>query len=153
MDGEGMWNSQKRTKKTEPFWGERERRLVTCGSHPTFNLSPFHHLSHLHHITHVLWPFSSSYWSALTFMGSGKTEKERGGRRCKDRSMTVRENVIDLRGNNASEVRIFIFPHMYLNTKSLLFSINFCSLQKAFQMLQEFLQWSGWTPGRGFRFS
>ena len=73
-------------------------------------------------------------------MGSEKTEKERWARRCKDRSMTVREDVIDLRGNNASETRIFIFPHMYLHTKSLHFSINFWSLQKAFQMLQEFWQ-------------
>lgn len=52
-------------------------------------------------------------------MGSGKTERKGGerGDGCDDRQMIVRENVIDLRRNNASEPYIFTYPHMYFYAK------------------------------------
>lgn len=82
----GMWDLQKRatTKKETPETyctkgggGGGEDEAVTCGSHP--------HPIYLHFIISLISitshtsspPFSSSYWSAPTFMGSGKTDSER----------------------------------------------------------------------------
>lgn len=86
-------------------------------------------------------------------MGSGKTEREGGGRGdgCEDRQMIARENVIDLRRNNASAAYIFTNPHMYFEAKFpsplLLTSEMF---RKCFRSRWEFLKSSEWTPGGGW---
>lgn len=81
-------------------------------------------------------------------MGSGENrERERGGG-CKDRPMTVREDVIEMRGNNVSEA--------YLSFLTCISKPNFFSsvltsrmFRKRFRPCWEFSQSSEWTPGRG----
>lgn len=107
--------TRKRGRKNRRISGEREERMrpVTCGIHP--------HPVRLHFISitsRTSSPPSHLLIKVLQLLGTWENrerEKERPrdrGGGCKDRPMTVRENVIEMKGNNTSEAYLSLFPHV-----------------------------------------
>lgn len=144
-----MWDLQKEDREERVFLflgGEREERMrpVTCGSHPQpiylrFIISLISITSHTSSPPfHLLIKVLQLLWARGKQRGRRNDKERESGRErgggCVDRPTMAMENVIDLRGNNASESRIYIYLSSHVFPENLLSSV---STPEMFQKVSE----------------
>lgn len=97
------------------FWVER-REDETCHLwlSSTSNLSPFHHFSLISIASHTSSPPFHLLIKVLQLLWAQGKQRRSMRRWLQRQAHDGGKNVIDLRGNNALEVYIFIYTYMYL---------------------------------------